>query len=400
MARVDSVCCRPLVTNMTGAGSQYLVQTPTGVLYCVFLEQADSDLYFTKSSDGGVTWSTPTSIATGTMASLSIWYDRWSGISAGLIHCAYIESGVDDVLYRTIDTENSDTLSTATQVFAGASTAAGPALSITRARGGNVYCAYNLDGGTEHGFSRLTNANVPNGAWAARTQTPTEAATTDHMILLPGFAADNQDVLCLFWDVSATEISRKICDDSADTVSETSIAGTMTPLAAGSGYPSFSATVDLTNSRVILVAWSATDAANADLRLWRITESAITESTNNVVLNSTDDQGLCAVAIDEDNASNLIVFYGGKSDGSETFAASISVNYKRSTDAGDTWGSETSLGSKFGANTLEHLYCTPRYDTRYAVFMSNSSAYGAVNCEQIVSGGVSRARSNAGVSLC
>jgi hypothetical protein len=170
MATAEVTVARALIDTQTGGGINYVVRTAAGDLYIVYIDAATSDVMFKKSTDGGFTWSTPTTIFTGAATQLSIWYDRWSNISAGLIHCAYTESGGDDTLYRTIDTENSDTLSTQRTIFLGMSTAGSSMLSITRARGGNVYCNVTIDGGVEGGFARLLNADVPSAdAWAARS---------------------------------------------------------------------------------------------------------------------------------------------------------------------------------------------------------------------------------------
>ena len=109
-----------------------------------------------------------------------------------------------------------------------------------------------------------------------------------------------------------------------------------------------------------MVAWSTVDAANADLRSWTITNSAITEKTN-VVLNSTDDQGLCAISLNT-TTGDWYVFYAGTSDGARTWTASNVVAYKVSTDGGTTWGSENVLLST-GTSTLydiRAIYCIPR----------------------------------------
>jgi len=329
------------LVQFNGAGTQYIVQTPAGVLYIVYIDTG-SDVAFRKSTDGGFSWSNPVIIFAGTATAVSIWYDRWSNISAGLIHVAYQESATDDTLYRTVNTESSDALSTQTVIFAGASTATGGHLSITRAVGGNVYCKTVIDAGAEGGFYRLPTANVPSGAWDVARTVDEVIATTDMMILLPNLnAADTQDIMGIFWDASANEISRKLYDDSANTWSETSIAATMTDQAATVAFPHFAAAVDIANSQIVLVAWSVVDTLNADLRCWTITESAITEVTN-VVLNSTDDQGLCAIAINS-SSGHWFVFYGGASDGSETFLTSINIYYKGSTDGGTTWSPETKL---------------------------------------------------------
>lgn len=338
---VETIAAQTNARDMiTGAGVQYLIQANNGHLYLIYIDNA-ADITWRKSTDGGFSWGPQTVIFAGSATALSAWYDRWSGIAGDLIHIAYQESGTDDTLYRTIDTASADALSTQTSIFVGSTTANGGTLSICRARGGNVYCATMIDAGAEGGFFRLPNANVPNGAWDAARTTVFEAATQDQVILLPGFAADNQDMIAIFWDASADEISRKLYDDSANTWGETSIAASMVDQPATTAYPHFDAFVDLTNNRNVIAAWSAVDLANADLRCWTVTEVTITEVTN-IVQNSTDNQGLCAISINT-GLDEWWAFYAGKSDGSETYLTDLNLYCKASRDAGTTWGVETKV---------------------------------------------------------
>lgn len=338
------------------AGVQYLIQTPTGVLYAIVADE-DNDIAFKKSTDGGLSWTYNTVIFVGTATALSVWYDRWSNISAGLIHLAYTESVTDDTLYRTIDTENSDALSTQTTIFAGASTAAGGHLSITRAVGGNVYCKTVIDAGAEGGFYRLPNANVPSGAWDAARTVDETIATTDQMILLPDYdAADTQDIMAIFWDASANEISRKLYDDSANSWSETSIATSMTDTAASSSWPHFAVAMDIANTKHWLAAWSAVNTLNADLRVFHVDASTITEVTN-VVTNSPNNQGMAGITLDP-TTGMLTVYYCGKSDGTETYTTAFNIYCKQSTDGGTTWGPETKLTTI--TKRIDFLYSLPR----------------------------------------
>ena len=344
----------PTATQISS--TRHFVQTPSGVLYVIFVD-ANSDLAFSKSTNFGASWSTPTVIFTGTVTGYAVWYDRWSNISAGLIHLAYTDSGIDDTLYRTIDTENSDTLSTETTVFVGASTANGGHLSITRAVGGNVYCKTVLDAGAEGGFFRLPNANVPSGAWDAARTVDEVIATMDQMILQPDFdAADTQDILAIFWDSSADEISRKLYDDSANSWSETSISTGMVDTALANIGQHFAAAPDIANTRTVLIAWNGIDTANADLNCWTVDSGTITAKTD-VVTNSTDDQGFAALSIDTETGY-WYAFYGGKSDGSETYNTSVNIYMKVSTDSGSTWGSETLVSSALFS--ARHIFGCPR----------------------------------------
>ncbi len=387
MSRIDQIIGEAVAAHYNGGGTNWPIQANDGTLYSVFVD-GGLDAVFQKSSDGGINWSEPTSIFAGTVTNLAVWFDRWSGIAAGLIHVAYTESGGSDTLYRNIDTENSDTMSTQVTIFNGVSTASGGALSICRARGGNVYCKTMIDAGAEGGFYRLPNANVNGGAWDA-ARTDTEAlATTDQWILQPGWAADNQDMLCFFWDASADEISRYIYDDSANTWAETSIATSMVDGVATVDYPHFNACVDIANSRSLLVAWSARDLANADLRCWMVTESAITETTANVVLNSTDDQSLASIGIDTTNSIWYVV-YAGKSDGSETVQTSLNIYYKSSGDSGATWSAETLatgilrnrkwLGviPRFAATTMKFAHVNTQTNSTYISINYDNTATGS-----------------------
>ncbi len=347
MSRRADVLIAQTATNLQfgGGGTSYPVLANNGSIYFIYVDSA-SDLKFRKSSDGGFTWTDPVNIFTGTITQFAVWYDRWtdpSGTMGDLIHLAYTNSDIDDdVNYRTINTASSDALSTETDVAALLSAVlSGSAISITRSRGGNVYVKATIDAGAEGGFYRLPNANVPNGAWdAARTNTEA-LATQDMFILAPGFAADNQDILCIFWDISANQVSRYIYDDSANTWAESIFSGTFTELVANTAFPNFAVATDITNSQLVVIAWNAIDAANADLTCWTVTESAITAKTD-VVTNSTDDQALCAIAIDTDTG-NWYAYYAGKSDGSETWTTSVNIYSKVSTDSGTTWGSETQM---------------------------------------------------------
>lgn len=350
------------LTQFDSGGTVNLIQTPAGVLYAIYIDSG-ADVVFRKSSDNGLTWTVPVVIYAGTAVALATWYDRWSNISAGLIHCVMSDSGNDDTFYRTVNTESSDALSTQTTIFLGASTATTGHLSVTRAVGGNVYCKTVIDAGAEGGFYRLPNANVPSGAWdAARTVDETIAAN-DAMILLPDFdAADNQDIMAIFWDSSASEISRKLYDDSGNSWSEASIATSMTKQTSATSFRSFGASPDITNTRHIVVAWSAVDSANADLRCWTVDSGTISETSTNVVLNSTDDQGLTAIALDT-ATGDWWVFYVGASGGGETFKTAVNIYCKVSKDSGATWGPETLLTNTTRA--IGSIWTTARFSSAF-----------------------------------
>jgi hypothetical protein len=362
MRRADIFIDRVNSPHWNGACTGNIIMDNSGNLWCPYV-QSGLVLMLRKSTNGGLTWERVITISTPTtITNWACWYDRWSGINGDLIHFAYANSADDDINYRNYNV-STNALSTQTVVFAGASTASGGALSITRARGGNLVVAGSIDAGAEDGAWRSTDTGATWGAIAD----PSEAATQDQYLLAPGWNADTQDVMLFFWDASANEISVKRYDNSANTWGETSIATSMADTVATTAYPNYNVTVDLTNSRNVLVAWSAVDLANADLRCWTVTDTTITEVTN-VVLNSVLEQGLCAIGIDS-STEYWYVFYGGASDGSETFFSNLNVYYKVSTDGGTTWGPETKISDPENTRiySIRSIQCTPRFNRFFSV---------------------------------
>lgn len=366
MKRANVICGAVNVNGQfAGAGVCYGIETLTGVVYNIFVELTSADVYWTKSTDGGLSWTQPAVVKTGTINALAVWYDRWSGRSTDKIRMAYTETGVNDILYRDLDTASSDTLGTETTVFSGASAAGGGALTIWVSRHGEIRVAGSIDAGAEDGAWSSTDDGA---TWGNTIADPSEGATQDQYFGLPGWnGSDTADEMIIFVDASANGLSVKRYDDSANTWTETAIItdGNFTDLVATTAFPNVACAVDVTNSRNIVVAWTATDTANADLRMFFIDDTTITESSANVVLNSTDDQGLCAVGLDTLTGA-IYVFYFGKSDGSETWNTALKLYYKVTQDDGATWSAETALTTE-NISTLG-MYCTPRFYATPKVF--------------------------------
>jgi hypothetical protein len=325
--------------HFIGAGTHSPIQAANGDIYVFWMHVTTSDLMMSKMELGASGWNEPVTIHTGTLLTFATRFDRDDGYNDDFIHVAVIDTGNDDVHYYSIDTTNDDTVAGPTTIGSGTTTAAGGALSISRMRGGNLLCAWCIDGGAEYGVSR----SVDTGAnWTARaTATGLEGESGDMWSMLPvsDLAGDQNDGILIFYDASASELSRKIYDDSADSWAETSIVASITMPAASSTYPHFATAVYDDASTNIVAVWTATDTLNADLRIFTVSESSISEKTN-VVLNSTDDQGLVSLSYNP-NGNVWRVWYCGASDGSETFSTSLSVYRKDSNDDGSTWGAET-----------------------------------------------------------
>lgn len=324
-------------------GSKVVV-TPAGHVY-VFYIGSDSDFWYIKSVNGGVSFEEPVSIYVGTCVGFSVWFDQWTPDGSGgyqtgsLIHLAYWSGATDVVLYRTIDTAD-DSFGTQQTVFTGVTLvgSANTCISLTKTRGGNLLCMFDCDGGTEKGLYRSTDGGAN---WTARTD-PTEGA--DYFMILPGYAADNQDAIIIFWDRSALTISRKNYDDSADSTDETATlgnAGAQTSIASTTCSPQFAA-VPLP-SELCVIYWSNRDAANSFLLHYGVTETSV--SSAHVLVTSTDDQQCCAISYSP-RLGMLRAYYHGKTDGSETVATAIGVYYRDSYNNGVNWSAEQTFSNR------------------------------------------------------
>lgn len=335
-------------TELTYGDGRLTATKTEDIIYAFGTDTAagNTQTFYVKSADGGATWGSRVDIIASTAGAevhISIWADWWTpGISTTVIHIALMRADNDDVQHFTLETAT-DTLAGPNTIFAGVTqtTAVFHSISVTKSRGGNLYCAFDIDGGTETGFYRSTDGST----WAARDNSINEGAA-DIYHLFPGGDADNQDIWAAFWDTSAEEISLKVHDDSANTWAETSIATTMNDAAATSVNSQMAGAIRHSDNHLILVAWNDFDLTTSDLMCWDINGAASITAKTNVVTNSDDCIG-AAVLIDKNNDA-IYVAYMGKSDGSQTAGTSVGVYYKKSADGAGTWGSETTIAETLG----------------------------------------------------
>jgi hypothetical protein len=326
------------------------VWTTASIGYVVYIDST-GDAVYSKTSDGGDNWSAATSIDATSVSGLDIWFDKWTpGDSGTKIHIWWMESDTDDVHYRSLDT-SSDTLGTDITVFDGASFDAlsffrnDSEISGTKAVGGNLYVQFWGDADGERGFYR----SVDSGAnWTSRTD-GADGNVVDYVICLPDDdSADSQDIVMLYWDVSATEISIKKYDDSdgaGGSWAETSVSAGMSYSLT---YLQWGAVVRHSDGHVLLAAWSVEDQATADLKVWDITLTTPTITGKTDVITDSDDCICAALFIDQNN-DDLYCAYAGMDDGSQTAGALLQVHYSKSDDGAATWGGETT----YQANTAD-----------------------------------------------
>ncbi len=308
-----------------------------------FYKDVNADLAYTKSTDSGVSWGTAVVVKTGTVSSFEVWYDQWTtGIAGTVIHCAYIDAGAHDVFYRSLETAT-DTLGTETTIFAGASVASNPKVSISEAIGARLVCAYNLDEGSEEGFATSVDAGAN---WVVKAS-PGET-TTDDFLLFPGNETDTQDVWLLYMDRSANALTVKTYDDSGDSWSESTTIFTVVEPASPEAFPQyFGGAIDPDDNHLIIAAWNATDTAGADIDVADFNGAASITALTDALVNA---DNCCILGIQVRAGGQINIYQGGKSDASDapsgTFGSSrIGLYRMQSTDDGATWASQELVSS-------------------------------------------------------
>jgi len=350
--------------------SRRVVFTSANVGYVFFIENTTAGHFqYKKTTDGGATWGSAVTIHTGPGTATApigfdVWYDRWtSGDSGTKIHTALITRDTDDVVYRALDTSG-DTLGTETTVLNGASAdeTVIANVTITKARGGNLYVAAMIDAGVEFVFGRSTDGGA---SWSSRAHS-FEASGFDRFTLYPGNESDSQDVWLLFEDASADELTLKTYDDSADSWSESSV---ICPIASVFDFNrQWGGHVRHADGHLIIAVWTEKDTATADFRVFDINGAgSIVEKT--AIATNVDDSFYPALFINQ-STNDLYVSYTGKKDGSETLDTTASVCYVKSTDGGATWGAEV----VYSATASDWMQTwTPQQGDRFAVVWSDAS---------------------------
>lgn len=323
------------VTNSRGG----VYWTSPTVGYAIYLD-ADTDLVYSKTVDGGETWGADIEIQPGIVEKYDCWADwQTSGDAGTKIHIGYTDNASDDVRYCYLDTDG-DSVGGDVEVEACqgtgslqvAITRVSKALSIAKTRGGNLAIAVRyVDTGSAGFYSFYTS---PDGAvWTSRAD-PWEAVESDYLILFPANLADADDLWGVYWDLSTDEISLKTFDDSGNSWSEQLISGNMTD---HSVHLNFSGEIRLSDGHLILAAWNFFDNVAADLMIWDITDAGTITAKTNVLTNSAE-SGHCSVFIDQKTDDIYVAYARGG-----TANSLMTVYYDKSDDGAGSWDGESAM---------------------------------------------------------
>lgn len=322
--------------SLTRRGMRAMVFTTNMIGYFFFID-GDSDLYYTKTTDGGLTWGTPVAVSgADTMTAFDVWYDQWTpGDTGRCIHIWHFGiTTTDDVNYHRLNTTN-DSLTGPVTVFAGSTAVAGRQAHVsgTKARGGNLYCVFTIDAFAETGFYR----SLDNGAtWGSRTS-PLEA-TGDQAMLFPANLADSEDIWAIYDDISTDQLSIKTHDDSANTWAESSTLSFVENTTDLTGQYGFSGSIRHQDGDLIFAYMDTYDAAGGsttDLKVYEYDGTNLTALTD--IATNVDHIYYPSVFLNQDQPDWIYVANLGVSAGTSTLTTSIPIVYALSKDRGVSW---------------------------------------------------------------
>ncbi len=326
-------------SHLGGSPTTVFISQTTG--YAFYRDSTGACVY-SKTTDGGATWGTAVTVDSQTdCINIAVWYDQWTpGDSGTRIHIATIDSGSDDIWYRSFNTANDTFDNTIFNIsdnaaYGGTLVAGTNYVSITKSTTGVLY-AVTLEGGDSIVMQCTANCTT-DANWSENS--PAFTLGDDPSILLP---QANGAVMLLQWDISADDLQHKIFNGTSWDANWTTIEANA---ADNTTYDaSFGAVIDPSTFDVYLV--SADDhitlGNDDDIRVWRYsagTWSARTDVVTNSVCAGVSNCGITGAKIARDpNTGYLYVLYTARS--TPGTSATTNAYWKYSTDNGSTWSAE------------------------------------------------------------
>ncbi len=344
-------------------GYKFFVDAPG---YCVYR----------KTSDGGVTWSSTTTVdAQVDCLAISVWYDKWTpGDTGTQIHIATIDGNPDDVWYNRLDT-NGDTLLlgytpvSVSTTQGGTLTTGANQVSITKATNGTIYTA-SIDGSDSFVMRCSGTCNIA-GNWSEAGTNPF-GLTGNYALLAP---LPGGDILAIHRDIVLEDMGSKVWNngtgawDVATTTFDTH-APDNTTYDVGMAM-----TVHPTTGDIYLAYIASSTALGLDDQIRTAIYSGGSWTVKEEVVRYTE-KGLTNVAIGLDTTNDdVYVAYSART--VLATLASGNVYWRKSTDGMNTWSFEygpinTSADDIYGVDmnimSSERLYVSWFDDTDNDIF--------------------------------
>lgn len=320
------------------------IWTSPDVGYIVYASFTSANLVYRKTTDGGQTWGAAVTVRTGAHNCRAVWFDKWTpGGTGAIIHICWNVTADSTFQYRQLDT-STDTLGTI-RTLSGMTGALGyGSASIIKARNGNLYACCFLGTATNPVFVRSTDGGT---TWTSRTA-PTDANQNQsaRIWLAPGNEAGTEDVWLIQHLNLTTTLVLKLYDDSANSWSTTTISTGI----AMNQHQHLSVATRLSDNHAIVAAFDAAWNASGNIKVWDIGGTGSITAKTSVITSTANVLGVGVQVVEKPAA--IYVSYSLGSGG--TPQTNTTCYYKKSTDGGGTWGTQTqyqaAAGSYYGRN--------------------------------------------------
>ena len=329
-----------------GLWGPYWVDSDTGV---IIILDASGNPNARKTTDGGATWGAAVEAAAEIAHHLACVFDREVvGDTGDKVHVAWLDSGANAVRYAAYDI-SANTWGTAATVASSVAenglTLSLNGMVITKARSGRLVVGYHNGSGGVAGSAESTDGGAN---WAGITSLFEASSGHDAARHAYCNTGDDADVAVVYWDVSAAEVSIKVHDDSADTVTETAVGASADDVGTPVQRSNISTATRHHDGHVLLAIFDEEDAATADQRVWDLNINSVASPT---VTGKTDvganvaEGGSIGIFVDQRTADVYCTYSRGG-----TWLTSVTVYYKKSTDGMATWGSELAMQENAAAD--------------------------------------------------
>lgn len=300
------------------------------------------DLAYERTTNGGTSWS-KTNIDTATVMRVAATFDREvPGNTGDSVHIAWLDSGSNVCHYRSLDI-SADTLGTERTVKSSLTVSTTPPenrIAIGQSVSGNIMVA--LETASEIECERSTDGG---SSWSSRADVFEAANSKDWARGFPAATSDDDDFAFMFLDKSASTLTVKMYDETADSWTETSV-GTIT---INDNFPLWSGAVRHSDSAILFVMPTAITTAGNDLSTWEVIPGSIASPTVTAKTDLfTNDNSIfsSSVCVNQRNGDVYVGYVTG------SLPASFDVEYKLSTDDMGTWGT----ANAYSEGTATNIY--------------------------------------------
>jgi hypothetical protein len=311
-----------------------------------FYLNSTGDVTMASTTDGGTTWTSNRrvdSVNTTDAVSLAVWWEGWTATSAPprYIHIATTDTGVDDIYYTRYDVA-SNTLSTsvvATTQGAACARAADCYPAIIQTGAGVLYVA--TKEATDGWMASCSTTCTTAGNWSERATFGLGDLGDDPVLLSP--IGGNDNVLGIYWDVSASTIDWQIWSATSSSWSATTTL--VSSIESNAGYEaqffgmSFSST---SGSTTLIAVDDANDYSTQDhdIRFWEYSSTSGWVARTNVATNVSGGITGVKTAIDISSTTAPVYYAIYTRRATIGVATSSRVYYATSTNFGQTWSAE------------------------------------------------------------